>query len=95
MLRIYGDDLSLRARAVERDPKTRLQEATMARHGEFPAYEIESDSGIEGGENRFSSRVLIQGEVYGRGVGRTKRGAEFEAAEIAWKRFYAESDGNE
>jgi len=91
---VYGKALSTEAPPTERDVKTRLQEAVMARHGEFPDYELEFDSGIEGDEERFGSRVLVCGEVYGRGVGRTKRAAEFKAARAAWPRIAEESEAD-
>jgi len=68
---------------AERDAKTLLQERVMAQHGAFPRYELVSDSRIEGAEQRFTSRVLFQEETLGTGRGRTKRGAEFEAARRA------------
>ncbi|MEE3326993.1 MAG: ribonuclease III [Myxococcota bacterium] len=68
---------------AERDAKTRLQESLMAEHGTFPRYELISDTGVEGAENRFTSSVIHEGETLGQGVGRTKRGAEFEAARTA------------
>ncbi len=69
--------------AAERDAKTRLQETVMARFGDFPRYELIADSEIEGAEERFTSRVFLHQETLGTGVGRTKRGAEFEAARRA------------
>lgn len=90
--RFYGDSLSGSAAPVERDAKTRLQEESMARYGEFPSYEMESDTGEEGDDHRFTARVTIQGETYGRGVGRTKRAAEFEAARAAWPKVIDQID---
>ena len=69
--------------AAERDAKTRLQESVMARFGAFPRYELIGDSEVEGAEERFTSRVFLHEETLGTGVGRTKRGAEFEAARRA------------
>lgn len=68
---------------VERDAKTRLQELLMAEHGSFPTYELISDTGVEGSEDRFTSRVIHCDRTLGQGVARTKRGAEFEAARQA------------
>ena len=49
---------------------------------------------VEGAEARFAARVLVCGEVYGRGMGRTKRAAEFEAARAAWPRLADEADAD-
>lgn len=68
---------------AERDAKTLLQESIMAQYGTFPRYELVSDSEVEGAEERFTSRVLLDDEILGTGIGRTKRGAEFEAARRA------------
>ena len=72
---------------AERDAKTRLQELMMAESGSFPSYELISDSGIEGAENRFTSNVIHEGRTLAQGVGRTKRGAEFEAARAALAQY--------
>ena len=55
----------------------------MAEHGSFPSYELTGDTEVEGDENRFTARVVHEGQILGQGVGRTKRGAEFEAARMA------------
>jgi ribonuclease III len=68
---------------AERDAKTLLQERVMAQYGAFPRYELISDSAVEGAEERFTSRVLLREETMGIGRGRTKRGAEFDAARRA------------
>jgi ribonuclease-3 len=84
VLREFADVLEA---PVERDPKTRFQELVMARHGEFPVYALERDSGIEGDEARFTVRALVGGEPFSMGVGRSKRAAEFEAAARALVRL--------
>ncbi len=55
----------------------------MERFGEYPRYEEIQDSGIEGDEDRFAIRVMIQDENRGQGRGRSKRAAERIAAEQA------------
>ncbi|MFO0687399.1 MAG: ribonuclease III [Myxococcota bacterium] len=72
---------------VARDPKTALQERTMAAVGEFPGYRVVADSGIEGDDRRFTVEVVLQGEVLARATDRTKRAAERGAAEIALAHF--------
>jgi ribonuclease-3 len=71
---------------VGRDPKTEFQEWIVAKVGEFPRYEMISDSELEGDEGRFACRVIVEQEVWGEGVGRTKRAAERAAAAAALAR---------
>jgi ribonuclease-3 len=71
---------------VGRDPKTELQESVMAEVGEFPSYDLVSDSEQDDDEERFTARVRVRDEVWGEGVGRTKRSAERAAAEQALRR---------
>ena len=72
-----------------RDPKTRFQEWAHANHGRTPRYRAEHDSGIEEAEDRFHVVVLLGDEAWGRGMGRTKRAAERDAARQALERVEA------
>ncbi len=83
---VYGEAVREDAPPVAPDPKTRFQESVMARHGEFPCYELVHDSAIEGDNARFTVRARVGGEAWGEGVGRTKRAAERAAAEVALAR---------
>ncbi|RIL07118.1 MAG: ribonuclease III [Proteobacteria bacterium] len=65
---------------LEADPKTRFQEWSHAERGATPRYVPVADSGVENDEERFAVEVRLAGEVWGRGVGRTKRAAEAAAA---------------
>jgi ribonuclease-3 len=80
--RAFGDALSPSA-PVRRDPKTELQERTMALRGDVPIYRLIRDSEIEGDPARFSVEVVLLGEVFAEASGRTKRGAERAAAKRA------------
>ncbi len=64
----------------------------MAQYGAFPRYELTSDTAIEGAEERFTSRVFLDDVTLGTGTGRTKRGAEFEAARRALEALPAPED---
>jgi ribonuclease III len=75
------------AMPVGRDPKTLFQESVMALHGEFPIYNLERDTGLEGDEARFTVSAIVQGIALASGTGRTKRAAEFVAAERALARM--------
>lgn len=76
----FSDAFSPGAKRTERDPKTALQEWTMARWGELPTYEHVGDSGVDGDDERFSVEVQATDGQCCRGVGRSKRAAERAAA---------------
>ena len=65
------------------DWKTSLQELGAARGLGAPTYQVE-DEGPDHAKT-FAAAVLLAGTVYGRGAGRTKKAAEQEAAEAAWR----------
>lgn len=79
----FGEAFVAGSSPVARDPKTALQERTMATIGELPSYRLVSDSGIEGDDLRFTVEVVLRGEVLARATDRTKRAAERGAAELA------------
>ncbi len=93
--RVYSASLAADAAPVERDPKSRLNEWVHMRHGVFPIYECIDDTGVDGAENRFTSRVSIEEEYWGEGRGRTKRSAERSAAVRALVRVDEESSAGE
>jgi ribonuclease-3 len=76
----FGPELAL---ALEHpiDFKSALQEQLAAR-GQLVEYEITSEDGPPH-ERSFAVTASVAGEVVGRGVGRTKKAAEQEAARIA------------
>ncbi len=80
VVRAFGESLTADAPRVARDPKTDLQERTMAAMGEFPKYEMVGDTGIEGDDVRFTVEAQLQGRTLAEGIGRTKRKAERAAA---------------
>ena len=84
--RVFADAFSRDAVPVQRDPKTRLQEWVMARTGAFPVYECIGNSEIDGDEDRFTVNVMVGEEVWGEGVGRSKRKAQRVAAAQALER---------
>jgi ribonuclease-3 len=67
------------------DYKTTLQELAAARMGTMPEYRIE-ESGPDHAK-RFAATLLLAGETYGTGVGRSKKEAEQAAAKIAVERL--------
>src|SRR3954451_20492793 len=63
--------------------KTSLQELGAARGLGAPSYLVE-DQGPDHAKT-FTAAVVLSGTEYGRGAGRTKKAAEQEAAEAAWR----------
>jgi ribonuclease III len=63
------------------DPKTELQEMLFPRGRKVGYVEISAEGPSH--DRRFTCAVLIDGEELGRGVGRTKKAAEQEAAREA------------
>jgi len=74
-----------------RDPKTELQEVLHALNGEPPEYLLET---VEGPEHAptFVSVVQINGKLFGRGRGATKKASQQEAASQALKHLASESN---
>ncbi len=67
------------------DWKTSLQELTASRGLGVPEYVL-SESGPDH-QKSFTAEALVAGEVRGAGAGRSKKEAEQEAAEAAWRRL--------
>jgi len=88
VVRIYGQDPSRGLTLKEQDPKTSLQELTQRLFRCLPEYEV---VGVEGPEHArdFRVQVSIQGTVWGRGSGRSKRRAAEAAAREALERLSA------
>jgi ribonuclease-3 len=71
------------------DWKTSLQELGASRGLGPPSYRVEDDGPDHA--KTFTASVLLAGEVRGTGSGRTKKAAEQEAAEVAWRAISAEN----
>jgi ribonuclease-3 len=84
--RVYGDALASGASRQQRDAKTEFQEWAHARFRQTPRYDLVGDSTEDNDAARFAVEVSIGTEVWGRGVGRSKRVAEREAAAAALAR---------
>jgi ribonuclease-3 len=70
------------------DWKTSLQELAAGRGLGPPSYAVQDDGPDHA--KTFTAAVLLAGTVYGKGAGRTKKAAEQEAAEAAWRALSAE-----
>jgi ribonuclease-3 len=69
-----------------RDHKSRLQEALQGLGRPLPLYRVAGEVGPEH-RKMFHVEVLVDGEVFAQGVGRTKKDAEQEAAQVALTRL--------
>ncbi|HET7173960.1 MAG TPA: ribonuclease III [Nocardioidaceae bacterium] len=74
------------------DWKTSLQELTADLGLGVPEYLID-DSGPDH-EKTFVARVRVNGDVYGHGTGRSKKEAEQQAAETAWREIRTGMSGD-
>lgn len=75
------------------DWKTSLQELTAVKMLGVPDYQVEES----GPDHQKSFRAVVRvggGRVLGSGVGRTKKAAEQQAAEVAWRAITAEAAGD-
>jgi ribonuclease III len=75
-------------RGAALDWKTSLQELAAAQGLGAPTYEV-LDDGPDHAKT-FTAVVVLGGTVHGRGAGRTKKAAEQEAAETAWRALTVE-----
>jgi len=69
-----------------KDSKSSLQETSQRLFQKTPVYELTGEEG-PAHDKVFTSRVLIGGEVYGTGSGRTKKAAEQNASREALERI--------
>jgi ribonuclease-3 len=73
---------SLGATPADKNPKGQLQEILQAINPQSPHYQIISETGPDHAKS-FVSAVIWCGRELGRGVGRSKKEAEVEAARVA------------
>ena len=69
------------------DWKTSLQELAAASSSGVPEYRVEEEGPDH--EKTFHARAVVDDEVLGRGTGRSKKEAEQQAAELAWRALTA------
>jgi ribonuclease III len=65
------------------DYKTRLQELATQTFEQLPRYQVRHEGPDH--SKRFFAKVLLQGETWGTGEGRSKKQAEQAAARVAWR----------
>ncbi len=74
-----------------RDFKTTLQELTQARFGETPEYRVIASRGPDH-KKEFEVAVIIENKEYARAIGKSKKIAQQEAAEMAVKLLNKETE---
>lgn len=67
------------------DSKTALQERVVRDHGGLPSYRVAADGPDH--DRRFTAHVYVDAELYGAGMGRSKKEAEQHAAREALERL--------
>jgi len=89
VLRLLGDQIREGATGPGgSDYKTRLQELAARHFDQLPRYHLRSDGPDH--SKSFYATVMLRGQSYGEGEGRSKKQAEQEAARVAWERLQAE-----
>lgn len=84
---IFGDILRrATTEDIIRDYKTRLQEVSQGTFRVAPRYRLVSDSGPDH-DKTFEVHLVINDEIYGRGVGKSKKQAEQMAAAEALEKI--------
>ncbi len=81
---------ALRRGAVHFDHKTALQEYSQQAFGSLPVYEVIQESGPDH-EKRFEIKVIVNEEIAGMGIGKSKKSAEQKAAQAALSILEGES----
>jgi ribonuclease-3 len=74
------------------DYKTRLQELAARRFDQLPRYQVRHEGPDH--SRRFFATVLLRGEPWGTGEGRSKKQAEQGAARMAWRRLLETPEGS-
>jgi ribonuclease-3 len=87
VLRFFGKVItrSCTARGTQ-DYKTELQELCQERIKQLPEYRVVSETGPDH-QKQFKVELSLKGEVFGRGIGKSKKEAEQKAAKEALERF--------
>ena len=86
VLRILDKDIEKLHQELDIDYKSRFQAEAQARYHATPSYRIVDAAGPDH-NRRFTAEVLVDGEVAGRGSGRSKKLAEADAARAALEKL--------
>jgi len=87
VLRFFEDVIkSTCASRTSLDCKTTLQERCQERLKQLPEYRVVSETGPDH-QKQFEVELLVKGQLYGRGTGKSKKEAEQKAAKEALQRL--------
>ena len=87
ILRFFDDSIKKAcALRVTLDYKTELQELCQDRLKQLPEYRVISETGPDH-QKQFEVELSVKGDVYGRGIGKSKKEAEQRAAKEALGKF--------
>jgi len=78
---------------VQRDSKSLLQTVTQERYKTLPTYQVVSETGPDH-KRSFEIELKINGKVYGKGTGRSKKAAEQKAAKEALRKLEQDAGGS-
>lgn len=74
------------AKKLYKDPKSQLQEVVQALGHETPLYEVVTEVGPDH-DKEFTVTVIVDQQVIGRGVGKSKQQAQQAAAQAALRKY--------
>lgn len=78
----------IKARGVTPNYKALVQELAQEVKKSTPVYHLVKASGPDH-DRRFMVEIVVEGEVLGRGTGKSKKAAEMQAAHSAWEKLRA------
>jgi ribonuclease-3 len=81
----------IRSDPARQNYKAALQELTQGKYKTLPKYSVKETGTVQGGEDRFTAEVLIQGELVAEGKGRSIKAAEQAAAQAAFSQLTVDS----
>ena len=77
----------IRSDPARQNYKAALQELTQGKYKTLPKYSVQETGTVQGGEDRFTAEVLIQGKLVADGKGRSIKAAEQAAAQAAFNKL--------
>ncbi len=77
----------IRSDPARQNYKAALQELTQGKYKSLPKYSVQETGTVQGGEDRFTAEVEIQGELVAEGKGRSIKAAEQSAAQAAFNKL--------
>ena len=83
--RLESELSKIKAGKMTPNYKALLQEFVQGEKKSTPVYRLVGDTGPDHNK-RFMAEVLIDGEIQGKGMGKSKKAAEVQAAKVAWRK---------